>query len=560
MKDNNNYNDKSFFKLWRNYVIKKEILLHVKLYNIHYHKRVFENVRQLNQYKFKDYLRSVEISNSKEFILLKNELPNSIKEIHFPYGFNYSLYENNEFLLSNNIESIHINRDYEEFIKKLPNHIKKLTCSKFQKHTIIGDLLDSFGMYPLVFILDQSNQTTFNFEKNEFDQYINYPIKRIKLTDKDFITIKSGIIKSNDKNGLYSIEFGLNFKQKLKDILIPHGVKKIKISSTNKNKCILEKDCLPNSITNLTIKNLNQKLINDGDNVSGDNGSGNGIGIIPNSIKTLKIKNCSCTAQLNLINNTSINTLKIDFDWFILNYKNENNFSFLNNLPKSLTKLKFIYNNTYNCTLSQLFYPNFKSIPNIPILNELSIHNLNRDYSKPLEFNDNITTLFISYSIRKYNSNENINLTTTTNNNNNNTTYNEFYFSKLPLTLSNLNFIGKHEDFKLSSIYNINSITSLSLPFNFNNNNIDVENDFLKLNSIKYLTINGDKDCKINLSLLPPNLESLTFIGSSIFPIGLTENSIPSTLKEIICFNSNQTIINHLISLNLILLLKIKNK
>ncbi|KAM9987043.1 hypothetical protein ACTFIY_011461 [Dictyostelium cf. discoideum] len=79
-------NNNLFFKIWRNIIIRNEIILHLRLFNKHYNKLFSFKLKDFINYKYKSYLNTIKLSIKKT--LVKAMIPNNIKAIKFFEDFN----------------------------------------------------------------------------------------------------------------------------------------------------------------------------------------------------------------------------------------------------------------------------------------------------------------------------------------------------------------------------------------------------------------------------------------------------------------------------------------
>ncbi|EGC34292.1 hypothetical protein DICPUDRAFT_17773, partial [Dictyostelium purpureum] len=101
-----------FFLVWRNTYLLKLVHHHQRLY-IKYEYGVFNNIKELNEYRFKDYLKKITLQGKIEIVreegytipprintleidsdspIMANNIPDSIDTLHFGMGFNKPLY------------------------------------------------------------------------------------------------------------------------------------------------------------------------------------------------------------------------------------------------------------------------------------------------------------------------------------------------------------------------------------------------------------------------------------------------------------------------------------
>ncbi|KAN0034516.1 hypothetical protein ACTFIV_001036 [Dictyostelium citrinum] len=98
----NNYS--LFQKVWGNIVIRNEILFHLRLYNRHWEKEISLSLKEVFQYKYRNYLDDLQLKERKFEKKSTNEEINDEPLERFPQS---------------NIRSLYLNEEYDLFYKKM---------------------------------------------------------------------------------------------------------------------------------------------------------------------------------------------------------------------------------------------------------------------------------------------------------------------------------------------------------------------------------------------------------------------------------------------------------
>ncbi|KAN0042603.1 hypothetical protein ACTA71_011411 [Dictyostelium dimigraforme] len=185
-----NNNDETFFKIWRNILIRKEILHHLRLYNIHFNEMEFLYFNQVSLYKYKSYLNKIKVSRCYNLTTIE-PIEYGIGEISF------------HFLKLSTIEE-----------KTIPTSV----------HTIyfgVGCLLNNINVIP-------------------------NSVKTIKFQNLEKEALKVGVLPSN----LSSIEFNDKFNQPFEIGVLPSTIKSIEFGNSF-NQSLKSKYTLPINLTSI---------------------------------------------------------------------------------------------------------------------------------------------------------------------------------------------------------------------------------------------------------------------------------------------------------------------
>ncbi|KAN0023143.1 hypothetical protein ACTFIU_009226 [Dictyostelium citrinum] len=248
---------KLFFKIWRNTVIKNNIIYFLRLY------RVFDNVI-INEFEDgtytlenKEFFRRMRISineanmNNKEFdieIPLRS-LPDNIDSIILYQ----EIYKNTNFLNKSSSTTI-INND----------KIKSLILHDGFNNPIT---IENFSIFSSLVCLEFGQ----NFNEIIRDSVLPNTLKRIKFNN----LFNQSINKNNLPNQLESITFGNSFNKDINNL--PDSIKVLKLPEISKFSQIIISKKLPKSLTYLSLPSTyNDGLIDE---------------MFPNSIKKLKKSN-----------------------------------------------------------------------------------------------------------------------------------------------------------------------------------------------------------------------------------------------------------------------------
>ncbi|KAM9957708.1 hypothetical protein ACTFIW_012677 [Dictyostelium discoideum] len=248
-----------FRKVWKNIVIKNQILLEVRLYNIHYNTTMtFSNISSLQSYRYRGYLNKIIIEDDEkkeiieqgiipwgvekiEFkfnpILKESSIPNSVCHLKFGYSFNRPFNSN----IISGIESDDCNLKSLIFGNSFNQPLETTTTN--ENNEIIND--DKW--------LSKLNKLT-NLEFGEsFQQDIKIGQLPISLTSLVLSKHYNGIIENgaltnsilNNNNSIFKFKFD---------------------SNGNKNSIIVnDVNSIPKYVTTLEFDNQFNQVIHNGD-------------------------------------------------------------------------------------------------------------------------------------------------------------------------------------------------------------------------------------------------------------------------------------------------------
>ncbi|EAL73738.1 hypothetical protein DDB_G0268570 [Dictyostelium discoideum AX4] len=291
-KNNNNNNEIDlFFKIWRNKIIKKEILFQNRLFNIH-SCQIKMTINQLLNYKYKEYLKSIlittntttnmnnddgdgdEILEQKDEIISRGMIPNNIETLEFDYNLNPIIQENS---LPNSIETLIFNKGFNRELMNLPNQLKTLEIGQSFTHTIKpGQLpptltnLNISKTFNGIIIPDGAipKSVTSGNVFHKFDSFGNkYRINTDIRVPKNCTSLKfdrffNQFLKVGDiPSNVQSIKFGYHFNNCLKENVLPTSLRTLKFGSCYNVAFDEYNKTLPEGLVNLEFSSYwNQDL------------------------------------------------------------------------------------------------------------------------------------------------------------------------------------------------------------------------------------------------------------------------------------------------------------
>ncbi|EAL73634.1 hypothetical protein DDB_G0268362 [Dictyostelium discoideum AX4] len=220
-KNDNNYNNNNeidnsipFFKIWRNSVLRGEIISEIKILNNHLGKFTFYSINEMEKYKYKNYLNHVVLDFKK--VMDKNL---------FRYeGDMFNNYFEN--CLPPCIKSLEINGGFNFFIKpcSFPTSLTYLQFETDRNNNKIG-------------------------EKNVI---LNYPVNNQYF--KNFKNLKI-------------VKFGEDFHSSINENSIPEGIKNVEFKNDFSDFLLLNSNIFPKTLKSLTIgsSNINKSNTNNYD-------------------------------------------------------------------------------------------------------------------------------------------------------------------------------------------------------------------------------------------------------------------------------------------------------
>ncbi|EGC38057.1 hypothetical protein DICPUDRAFT_149339 [Dictyostelium purpureum] len=290
-KNNNNnnntesYNEKNsilFYKIWRFIFLKKKILFFVKLFNIHYHKRSYYKFIGDSNYKFIDYLRSIELnlkSVEEPWNLKKLGLPPNTEEVDMGIGGDFRNQPPGKHLkIPKNlkIKTFKFPYRYQGKVKAefITPHLETLILS-YSFNQPLHELFNSTNSRNLV-----SLNLGCDFDSPIQEGVLPVNLKYLKLSDRFNHRLIAGalpqslesIVFGNDFNqpllpldlpsNLVSIQFGncfdqplyfINDSKKIVPILPQQRLKSLVIGTSFSQS--IEEGCLPTTLETLSISN-----------------------------------------------------------------------------------------------------------------------------------------------------------------------------------------------------------------------------------------------------------------------------------------------------------------
>ncbi|KAM9969487.1 hypothetical protein ACTFIR_001322 [Dictyostelium discoideum] len=267
--NNNNNNNFLFYKLWRNIVIKNQIIEYLKLFNQNYSNRIF-TIEQLKNYKDREYLRDITITIPS----------NSITEIHEIEPLLSYFIENVQVIETPNptmipYEQVFTSEDYDEPNESnessplpplpFPKIIKKFTTCFSNNQRVISGLFQSTTLKTLKFghffsqsLLDQTTNKSIIpngletlYIGKSFNSYPLGPnllpqsLTKLEIGDAYRLAIEPGWLPDD----LIELDLGFKYKNRLLQGSLPN--KQLKSLDLGTFKGDIEPGVLPNSITSL---------------------------------------------------------------------------------------------------------------------------------------------------------------------------------------------------------------------------------------------------------------------------------------------------------------------
>ncbi|KAM9940675.1 hypothetical protein ACTFIT_007185 [Dictyostelium discoideum] len=526
-------------QIWRSDSIKNEIINYLSIFKYHRFKMTFTSIKQIQKYKFKDYLDHVELSlsNSSSNIdgesindYLEFQLPNSIRKLQI----NCNYIDNNNILQTN---------DYIEYIRpsSIPPSVTYLdfssssigSCTNYHDNQII---LNNKQTLP-------TTTTHLNYDTNFINQrnFFQESITILKLGNTQFTysneKIKIGVLPSQ----LIELDLG-GYYNEIEENVLPPTLKSLTLCQSY-NKTI-KLGCLPSSLEYLSFHGDSNAIIKDhSDTKKGwwsfwsyfSNQLKESphpqpvliVGSLPISLKTLKLSSHQSFLDILIsevvsISHKSLTKLSIIQESKMFDYKTKKE------LSDSDAILKF--NNWKHL--------NFKLPPSVKIIKL----NTNRYF----QFLENDSLPFTHFK-----------------------TNSTWAIKTLPNTLKSISLKSQFDPFTnknritnypdsletlvIGSIADIPSIDSIpsslirldllydsSFIPNFNHNLLKCS----KLVTLKILSLPSTFTKELNIDLEFPNLEIL-FVGSSNPKIIISQPLKSLKLKKIIIKNNNYNFIDN---------------
>ncbi|KAK5582247.1 hypothetical protein RB653_003830 [Dictyostelium firmibasis] len=340
---NNNYNDKLFFKVWRNIFLKDKILEHLKLYSYNYWPRIFSDCQSIKKRETKEYLNSIHLISFPKYYVNDLDFLNKSKfddytdasmsdsdddyeiekERHQPNPY-VAIKKKEKYQISSlkNQRENHISKKNRKFSFKrsaINNINDDTSSSSFSDSDSGSDIQDNnfysddelYSKYDenppfkdenvIKSILPFTLESIFiDFRRNSYFESPNCTIqnlpesvKYLKIGDlyKDWF-INSYFQNGNGEN-LTSLNLGESFNQEITPNLLPPNLLELTIGSD------FTKQLKPNTLP-ITLKYL---YIGYSFNVEISQ-----VGILPNSLTDLRLARYDRQFKGNLI--SSLNNLK----------------------------------------------------------------------------------------------------------------------------------------------------------------------------------------------------------------------------------------------------------
>ncbi|EAL73110.1 hypothetical protein DDB_G0269042 [Dictyostelium discoideum AX4] len=314
-----NYNYSLFQKVWGNIVIRNEILFHLRLYNSHWGKEICLSLKEVFQYKYKNYLDNLQLKERK-FEKKKNHQKEPNKDND---DDDEEDDEPLEKFPQSNIRSLYLNEEYDLFYKKM---IPPSVTSGISK-----------GMFG-------DNITSLSFSGPFFNEELScvWIPKYLKLLKLD-IGFQKDIKKGQLPNTLVSLLLHPDYKGVIMLDSIPESVTTLAYNfNSHSNRDSLSCKKIPFSTTTLVLDDDFNQPIRVGDipqnitNLSFGKSFSSSIGpnSLPKSTRILSLGKFKDSVDHNILQE---NLISIDFG----EYFNRPLFSNMFSFSKSITTIIF---------------------------------------------------------------------------------------------------------------------------------------------------------------------------------------------------------------------------
>ncbi|KAN0022895.1 hypothetical protein ACTFIU_005636 [Dictyostelium citrinum] len=258
-----------FRQVWRNIVIKNQILFHLRLYNIHANKKVFLTPIQLIDYKFKGYLQSMVLN-------YHNDNDDDDDEDSYDSDIDD---DDDSYSDGGNCSSSGGSSDIEGGIGSSGNSINNGISNSSSSSILSNSSLLALSMIRVNSLPEGLKSIEFEKEYNVIqDRLLPPSITSIRFSYGFNQRIAKGVISDN----VISITFGDSFNQSLDGNWLPKQLKHLQFG--HKFQQHIKIGQLPPSLTSLVLDPRSYKGVIE-------------IGSIPDSVKTLDYKFNSCSNQ-----------------------------------------------------------------------------------------------------------------------------------------------------------------------------------------------------------------------------------------------------------------------
>ncbi|KAN0039200.1 hypothetical protein ACTA71_001394 [Dictyostelium dimigraforme] len=528
-----------FFKIWKNNVIKNEILFHLRLYNVHFNQESVFTIKELSNYKYKNYLNRIVIDGKdmngsdveeitepfpygisriifshfslKHLKFYETTIPTTVVEFHFWY-----CEINKANLLPPGVKHIKINGGS---LKKdvLPNSIETIEFDGYDLPLEKGDLPSSVTSLSFGYGFNQSlagnwlppNIKSLKFSNDGFNQPIEeierylpksltcldlpkgYNGHGLKIFNQDYFDYLE--FKKNLANGkIESQSINYTFNQPIEKKVLPNSLTTLSFGDEFNQP--IEKEVLPNSLTTLSFGfYFNQPIKK---------------GTLPNSLKTLSFGNSFNQSIEKCVLPNNLTTLSFG-DYFEQSIKK-------GALPNNLKSLSFGW--YFNQPIEKGDLPN-----------NLTTLSFGDSFGHPIKkefFTNKLTTLELGGCFDE-----------------------PIEKGYLPNSLTSLSF-GSNFNQTLKKCVLPNSLTTLSFGYYYNQ---PFEKDVLP-NSLTTLSFGYSFDQPFGKEVLPNNLKTLEL--DYIFNQPIEKEVLPNSLTTLSfgnCFNQpieKEVLPNNLTSLS----------
>ncbi|KAK5576574.1 hypothetical protein RB653_007718 [Dictyostelium firmibasis] len=336
--NNNNNNNKCdmdnsivFFKIWRNSVIKNEIMSEIKKLNNHLEKFTFYSISELEKYKYKNYLnhvvldfkkvmeknlfryegdminnyferflpskiKTLEINGGYNFYIKPSSFPSSLIELHFETGGDFKIGEkritinypvdSKFFNYFKNLKKVIFDDNFNSVINEnsIPEGVEYI---KFKNDHL--DFLINPKIFPktlkTIKICENKNNLINKIQNNEKESTILLP-----NTIETLISKGNSIFLSNNFNNENLTNLNINMWPKnlvIKKDTFPQNLKILTLGGLTE----IKKNSFPNSITRLTLTNY-FKIIQPG--------------MLPNNLEYLSFQEKQKNQQKNTIKSPTL--------------------------------------------------------------------------------------------------------------------------------------------------------------------------------------------------------------------------------------------------------------
>ncbi|KAM9986459.1 hypothetical protein ACTFIY_010891 [Dictyostelium cf. discoideum] len=299
LKNNKGGGGNLFLKIWKNIVIRNEILKYIKLFKIHQFKMIFSSISKLDAYPFKEYLYNVQLEIGEKnndvfnYLLetmeindyLENNLPDSVSVLNI---IDLSKEFSNGYCRYIRPSSIPCSVKVLNFIKqadylKSTKFCKLIQTKNNNSYFISGDNINNNNNN--VFLENEKSAYVISNSEQVIPDGVDYVNYEFNLEERSYIFLTF----NNLPNTVKTLEIKRKLSSKLSlqlnedsICLLPNTIKKLSFDLVS----ILRPKFLPLSITELYLGNAQNVYTNSNDN---DNEYLIEKGILPPQLRKLNL-------------------------------------------------------------------------------------------------------------------------------------------------------------------------------------------------------------------------------------------------------------------------------